>query len=406
MKNQLVILCGGKGTRLGNLTQKTAKPMLEINGQPFLNYLLRALCVLPLDEIILISGFHGQKIYSVYNDTIINGVNIKVIIEPNPSGTLAALRFCKKYLEDIFWVANGDTFFSLKNLKKWANEFSINGSKDRVMIGAYVDDSKRYGRLEVDNNSILRNFLEKDKYGEAGLVNAGFLRMYREDINLCRSPNNKSLENDLFVMLINDQKIRVLQDVIDNFIDYGIPSAFEQLPTVLENYFSDTAYFWDRDGTLNIDNGYTFKVEDYVPTNVVKNASGIFEDLKIKNFIVTNQSGISRGFYSTADLLAFHKHMKLEFMTSNRKIDDFVFCPHHPDGIIPDLAKVCNCRKPKTVMFERLINSWNLNIKNCKFIGDSKSDKLAAKTLGLAFFEFDEKSTKVNELEVFCDVNK
>ena len=79
MKNQLVILCGGKGTRLGNLTQKTAKPMLQINGQPFLNYLLRALCILPLDEIILISGFHGQKIYSVYNDTIINGVNIKAV---------------------------------------------------------------------------------------------------------------------------------------------------------------------------------------------------------------------------------------------------------------------------------------------------------------------------------------
>jgi histidinol-phosphate phosphatase family protein len=405
MKNQLIILCGGKGTRLGQLTKKTAKPMLKINGQPFLNYLLRSICILPLDEIILIAGFNGQDIHSIYDNTIVNGVKIKVIIESNPSGTLGALRFCKEHLEDVFWVANGDTFFSLKNLKKWSNEFSADVPKDRLMISTYVDDSKRYGRLEVNSNSILKDFLEKDEYGKGGLINAGLVRIHRSDINLCTSPYNTSLESDLFVKLISDQKIRVLQDVIENFIDYGIPSAFGNLPKVLEKYFSNKVCFWDRDGTLNTDDGYTYKIEDYKPTNVTNSARGIFSDLKVKNFIVTNQSGIARGLYGIPDLLAFHKHMKYEFMINNRRIDDFIFCPHHPDGILPNISVECNCRKPKTGMFDELINNWNLSIEDCKFIGDSETDKQAAETLGLNFFKFDDCKTKVNELEVFCNVN-
>ena len=138
------------------------------------------------------------------------------------------------------------------------------------------------------------------------------------------------------------------------------------------------AVFLDRDGVINEDFGYVGKKEDF------KFKDGIFELLKLlktKNyqiFIVTNQSGIARKYYSEDD---FHKLMKWminEFQKQNIEIKDYDFCPHHPD-----ITGECECRKPKPAMILNLSQKYNIDLKNSIMIGDNLSDIESAKNAGI-----------------------
>jgi len=136
------------------------------------------------------------------------------------------------------------------------------------------------------------------------------------------------------------------------------------------------ALFLDRDGVINEDYGYVYKKEDF------KFKEGIFELLKLfkdyKIFIVTNQSGIARGYYTQDD---FHKLMdwvKDEFKKKEIELVDVNFCPHHPD-----ITGVCECRKPNAGMILDLAKKYNIDLKNSIMIGDKKSDIEAANKAGI-----------------------
>jgi D,D-heptose 1,7-bisphosphate phosphatase len=138
------------------------------------------------------------------------------------------------------------------------------------------------------------------------------------------------------------------------------------------------AIFIDRDGTINIEkDGFVHKIEDFefVP--------GAIEGLKVLRFIdmpkiiITNQSGIARGFYSESDLQKLMKYMfdVLAKHQANCLEKTFYFCPHHPtEGILEEYKIDCKCRKPKTGMFEKAINDFILDPKKCYIIGDSWRD--------------------------------
>ncbi|MEO1927098.1 MAG: D-glycero-beta-D-manno-heptose 1,7-bisphosphate 7-phosphatase [Nautiliaceae bacterium] len=146
------------------------------------------------------------------------------------------------------------------------------------------------------------------------------------------------------------------------------------------------AAFLDRDGVINIDIGYVGRVEDF------KFKEGIFELLKLLQdlgftlFVVTNQSGIARGYYSEDDFYKLTEWMKEEFKKEGIEIKDVRFCPHHPD-----ITGECECRKPKPGMILDLAKKYNIDLKNSIMIGDSKRDIEAAKRAGI------EKTFKVEE---------
>jgi len=136
------------------------------------------------------------------------------------------------------------------------------------------------------------------------------------------------------------------------------------------------ALFLDRDGVINEDYGYVYKKEDF------KFKDGIFELLKhfkdYKIFIVTNQSGIARGYYTEND---FHKLMnwvKEEFKQKGIEIVDINFCPHHPN-----ITGNCECRKPNPGMILDLAKKYNIDLENSIMIGDKKSDIEAANKAGI-----------------------
>jgi D-glycero-D-manno-heptose 1,7-bisphosphate phosphatase len=143
------------------------------------------------------------------------------------------------------------------------------------------------------------------------------------------------------------------------------------------------ALFLDRDGVINEDFGYVYKKDDF------KFKKGIFKLLtKAKNlgfsfFIVTNQSGIGRGFYNEKDFKSLTYWVKEQFNKKGIIIQKTYFCPHHPIHGVGSYKKNCQCRKPNSLLFEKAKIDFNIDISKSIMIGDKESDLIAAKKAGV-----------------------
>lgn len=142
------------------------------------------------------------------------------------------------------------------------------------------------------------------------------------------------------------------------------------------------AVFLDRDGTINLDRGYTYRVEDleFLPGSV--------EGIKLLNMsnwlviVVTNQSGIARGYYTEEDVRTFHNAMNEELEKYGAWIDAFYFCPHHPKEGIGKYRVSCECRKPRPGLILRAAMDFNVNLSCSWVIGDKETDIMAGKAAG------------------------
>jgi len=136
------------------------------------------------------------------------------------------------------------------------------------------------------------------------------------------------------------------------------------------------AVFLDRDGVINIDKAYVHKREDFEFCEGVFEALRHFQNLGYLLIIVTNQSGIGRGYYSEEDFQTLSTWMKQELLHVNIGIDAIYHCPHAPE-------EGCACRKPKSGMFFEAIKAFNIDIKHSWMIGDKQSDIEAARGVGI-----------------------
>ncbi|WP_072696657.1 D-glycero-alpha-D-manno-heptose-1,7-bisphosphate 7-phosphatase [Desulfovibrio litoralis] len=148
------------------------------------------------------------------------------------------------------------------------------------------------------------------------------------------------------------------------------------------------AVFFDRDGVLNHDSGYVYKIEDFKWIKGAKEAIKLFNDRDYLVFVVTNQSGIARGFYTEHELKSLHAYMQQELKSANAHIDEFVYCPHHPEATVAEFKQNCQCRKPQPGMLTYLLKKWKLNPQNCILIGDKKRDLDAAENAEIKGYLF------------------
>jgi D-glycero-D-manno-heptose 1,7-bisphosphate phosphatase len=174
------------------------------------------------------------------------------------------------------------------------------------------------------------------------------------------------------------------------------------------------AVFLDRDGTINSEKVYLYKTEDFEFTPYAEEAIRRFNELNYKVIVITNQSGIARGFYSEADLSALHTYINEKLLAKNATIDAFYYCPHHPQAVIEKYKIDCNCRKPKPGLFERAIRDFNIDVNLSWAVGDKLRDIEPALSLGIksaliaengkADFNEQKKYITVNNLSEFADL--
>ena len=133
------------------------------------------------------------------------------------------------------------------------------------------------------------------------------------------------------------------------------------------------AIFLDRDGTINVEKDYIYKSEDLVFEEGSIEALKTFKNLGYILIVVSNQSGIARGYFTEADLNIFNNNMNEILKKNGVEITEFYCCPHHPDGI-GKYKKVCECRKPNNKMIEDAIKKYNIDREKSYMIGDKTSD--------------------------------
>lgn len=136
------------------------------------------------------------------------------------------------------------------------------------------------------------------------------------------------------------------------------------------------AVFFDRDNTLIIDSDYMHKIEDFkLYPDTISSLKSI-QSKGYKIFIVTNQSGIGRGYFSLDQMHEFNRHMLKCFKENEIEITDLVYCPHSPDD-------KCDCRKPEPRLINELIHKYDIDKSNSYMVGDKLSDAQAGKNAGI-----------------------
>lgn len=149
------------------------------------------------------------------------------------------------------------------------------------------------------------------------------------------------------------------------------------------------AAFLDRDGVLNIDHGYTHRIDQLEWVEGAQQSVRMLNDAGVLVIVVTNQAGVARGLYGEDKVRAFHAHMQDVLRQQGAHIDAFYYCPHHPEGVIAQFAIKCACRKPGTGMLAQAANDWPIDLNRSFLIGDKASDLEAAAAFDIPGLKFD-----------------
>jgi D-glycero-D-manno-heptose 1,7-bisphosphate phosphatase len=388
---QCAVLVGGLGTRLGSLTASTPKPLLPCGDRPFLAWLLREFVRFGVTDILLLTGHLSDQVTAAAA-TIEAGLprpaRITISREPFRAGTGGAVFHARDRLHERFLLCNGDSLLdcNLANLlaAATADDDSVTG---RMVLRA-LPDASRYGVVERQGDRVT-GFHERPvagsttpgRPGTAGLINAGIYLFSRRLIDAL-SPDC-SLEAEVMPKLAAAGTLRGTV-AGGYFRDIGVPEDFSRAQTEIPALLHRRALFLDRDGVLNVDHGHVGTRErfEWIPgaLDAIRTATQAGWHV----FVVTNQSGVARGYYDEDAVRRLLDWMADEARRTGGTIDDTRYCPFHEAADVPAYRQASDWRKPAPGMLLDLMRAWELDPARCVMIGDQPSDMEAAAAAGVA----------------------
>jgi D-glycero-alpha-D-manno-heptose 1-phosphate guanylyltransferase len=231
---EAIVLAGGRGTRLSHIVPNIPKPMATISGKPFLEILLEFIAQQGFKRVNLSVGYMADKISNHFGSHFA-GLDLIYTIEEFPLGTGGALKKALSKCEtDHTYVFNGDTYTQLdfKNLeKKWKEH------KKPLIACIEVPDTSRYGRVEIENNTI-NEFIEKGD-GGPGYINSGCYVLHSSLLNDFEKDTSFSFEKDFLGKPKNYKNFMAIQ-AKGYFIDIGVPEDYQRAQSELLNEIENT----------------------------------------------------------------------------------------------------------------------------------------------------------------------
>ena len=386
---QCAILVGGLGTRLGALVADVPKPMLDVAGRPFLAWLLREVSRYGIEEAVLLTGHLSEVVEAALpalQAMLPRPMTLTVSKEPFRAGTGGALHHAAPLLQDRFLLLNGDSFLDcpLGLALSMPEDAGVLG---RLMLRR-VADTARYGVVTTEGERITA-FRSRPAPGTGGLVpgtiNGGVYVLDRRILE--HLGPECSLEQDVLPRLAEAGQLR--GTVSDGwFIDIGIPEDLQRAQVELPRRLSRPALFLDRDGVCNLDHGWVGTQERFEWVEGAREAIATATRRGWHVFVVTNQSGVARGFYTESDVEALLRWMQGEAMQAGGTIDDARYCPHHPEAPLLEYRRASGWRKPAPGMILDLVRAWQLEPGRCLLVGDQPSDVAAATAAGMPGYLF------------------
>jgi len=384
MPRQAVILCGGLGTRLGERTRSTPKPLLPVGDVPFLQILMQEVARSGIRRFVLLAAHFADQI-GAFASTVAEKLGIEltveVSIEPDLAGTGGAVRHALHLLDEEFFLLNGDSFFDLP-LHLLAAQARRNSAAAGVLGLREIPNADRYGVVTLEKD-VVTSFGEKLHVNGPVLINGGVYLLRRSIVE--KMPARCSLEQDVLPDLATAGRLRgIASDGF--FIDIGIEEAYQSAQQQLVEHRYRPALFLDRDGVLNVDHGHVGTPERFQWIDGAREAIKSFNACGYYVFVVTNQAGIAKGKYTEEDYWRLRDHVREELAMVGARIDDERFCPYHPDAIVPSLRQHSSWRKPGPGMLLDLMKKWPVDRSGSLMIGDKSWDIEAAEAAGIPGF--------------------
>ena len=227
----VIVLSGGFGTRLKDVTNGKPKTMVDVNGKPFLCYLLDDFIKYDVKNVILAVGYKKEYIEKYFEKGYKN-INITFSEEDEPLGTGGAIKKALGYSkEDDVIIMNGDVYSDV-NLKELMNNHK-NSKKETTLTLKYMENFDRYGVVEFNEQKIITKFEEK-KPKEKGYINVGVYVMNKNVFDNIDVGDVFSIERDFFGKYVRNSDFNAyLYD--GEFIDIGIPSDYKKVIDIVKN---------------------------------------------------------------------------------------------------------------------------------------------------------------------------
>ena len=382
---KVVIMAGGKGTRMLSIASDIPKPMIPIEGRPVLEHEIECLCEQGFTDILITVGHLGNVIMDYFGDGLKFGVHITYYFEKEPLGNAGALFQVKDQLTDDFLLLNADAMFDID-----FNRFvQYHKTHDAVATLFTHPNSHPYdsGVIIADEHMAVRKWLAKeDERPEyfKNRVNAGLHVLNKRILEQTVEGGKIDLDRQLLKPLAGTGQM-YCYDSPEYVKDMGTPERYYAVCKDFANGIvkarnlknRQKAIFLDRDGTINEYVGFLtdikeFRLLDGVAEAIRKiNASGYLA------IVVTNQPIIARGEVSFTELQEIHNKMETLLGAEGAYIDAIYFCPHHPDkgfeGERVEYKISCDCRKPKPGMLLKAAEDFNIDLSRSWMVGDGKN---------------------------------
>ena len=368
---QAVILAGGRGTRLGDLTSTRPKPMIEIHGRPFLEYQIEQLRDQGITRILLLLGYLPEVIQDYFGDGSRWGVDISYSVSSPDDLTVRRVQLVRSRLDPCFLLLYCDNYYPMQMDKMWAR-FVEAGRPAMITVyrnrDGYSRDSVRIGRdgiVEVFDRSRTTPGLSGIEISYAIVTDEALEYLPEQDA---------LFEEAVYTPLA---ATRQLAAFVTDHRYYSVGSQ-ERLPKTETFFARRPTVFLDRDGVLNERPPRAQYIRSpaefhWLPGS--KEALRLFNDAGYRVVIVSNQAGIGRGVMTARDLELLHEWMRTEVRLAGGRIDAIYHCPH-------DWNAGCECRKPRPGMLFQAQRDFDLDLTRTLFIGDDERDKEAAEAAG------------------------
>jgi D,D-heptose 1,7-bisphosphate phosphatase len=383
---QCAILVGGMGTRLGALTADTPKPLLDCGGRPFLAWVLRELVRFGIQEVILLAGYRSERIEAFQAELsrwVPKALTCRISVEPAPAGTAGALVYAREWLDERFLMINGDSWLDA-NLARFFADAAAEPDATGCVLLRSMEDCSRYGTAEVRDGRAVAFHAQGTASGP-GVIGAGMYIFEKRLLDRFTPPC--SLEQHVLPVLARQHELTA--SVLDGyFIDIGVPADYLRAQHELPQRLQRPAVFFDRDGVLNENLGWVGSPDRFHWLPGAKEALRLVNNSGAHAFLVTNQAGVARGFYTEEDVDALHRHMMKECLAFGATIDDVRYCPHHPEATVERYRRASEWRKPRPGMLLDLLRAWRVDPQRAVLVGDMESDIEAAQAAHIEGYRY------------------
>lgn len=394
---QAVIMAGGKGTRLTELTRdEIPKPMVPLLGKPLLEHQVECLAQNGIRDILMVVGHLGEVIRRYFRDGSGWGVNIRYFTEEEPLGTAGALPKMKEILAKEFVLVFGDLLLDVdfgrmaafhREKRALATLFVHPNSHPFDSDLIVAEESGRVTGFDSKHN-------DRSGYWYANCVNAGLYVMGKGILEYIPDHGKVDLEKEVLAPLCGRSAPIYAYASPEYVKDVGTVERVRAAEVELEHGYvsarnlnrKQRAIFLDRDGTLNVLKGLVYTPEQLELEPCAAQAVREINRSGYLAVLVTNQPVVARGLCDIEDVELIHRKLQTLLGREGAYLDGIEFCPHHPDRGYPEenpAYKIpCHCRKPDTGMLKACAERFHIDLSASWMVGDSTVDIQTGKNAG------------------------